>query len=77
MKRYVKASGRSSNRATLADVVALISAVDTIAIHDHEGQVAFAGKCADFRATTNRRDLLSEPVDTLRACKDTILILLA
>lgn len=76
MKRYVKASEISTNRPTLADVVALISPVDTIAIHDHEGDVAFVGKCADFRSGTNRTDLLSEPVHTLRAHRDTILILL-
>ena len=72
----VTSSAQIGQSLTLRDVLSLISAMDSITIQDTKGEVVFDGKCSDFRVTTDRRDLLSQPVDRIRAYKDVILILM-
>lgn len=72
----VTSSTEVSRDLTLSDVLSLISAMDLISIHDADGEVVFDGKCSDFRATTHRRDLLSQPVDRIRGYRDNIVILM-
>ena len=76
-KTPVTSSTEAGTGLTLSDVLSLISAVDLINIQDNDGEVVFDGKCSDFRATTNRRDLLSQPVDRIRGYKNIIIILMA
>lgn len=76
IKQPITASTQSAGQITLADALSLISSIDQINIQDDNGEVAFDGLCSDFRATSNRRDLLSARVDRLRAYNGIIIILL-
>lgn len=65
---------------TLENALTLISAIDSISIHDGNGVVRFNGLCSDFRATTEDREkriLLDTEVSRIRAYNGIIVILLA
>ena len=65
---------------TLENILSLISAYDSISIHDGDGVVRFNGLCSDFRATTEDSEkgiLLNTEVSQIRAYNGIIVILLA
>lgn len=67
-------------KITLANALWLVSAIDSISIHDGNGAVRFNGLCSDFRATTEDREkriLLDTEVSQIRAYNGIIVILLA
>lgn len=72
----VQSATQGVTSLTLSDILSLISALDLISIHDTDGEVIFDGKCGDFRATTNRRDLLDAPIDRIRGYRGIIIILM-